>query len=130
MKKKILIVDDQADIASLLTSVIMRAKIDAKMIICTSLHGAIAALKKDGPFDLVITDFNIPAGNEGAQVTQTAKALYDGIPVIVMSGKMESHGDEIHQLCRADAYLAKPFQMGEIVKATKRLLGLPVPDKA
>ncbi len=125
-----MIVDDEAMIAGLLTSFIMNAKIDAHMQICTSLPQAIAALKRDGPFDLVITDFSIPSGNEGAEITQAAKALYLNIPVIVMSGGMLSREREIHDLCNADAYVAKPFQMGEIVEPIKRLLDLPVTTMA
>jgi CheY-like chemotaxis protein len=125
--KRILVVDDEPGLAILIASILKRALgNNGEAIASTNLSEAMSILKNQGPFDLVITDFNIPSGSEGAQITQAAKALYANIPVIVMSGRMEAQRQQIHELCNANEYVAKTIlDWNEFVGTVKHLLQLP-----
>jgi DNA-binding NtrC family response regulator len=126
--KKILIVDDELGIGELLMDIISSSGIEADLRICRTCSDALVALREKIPFDLVITDFSIPHGHEGALITQAAKDLNADIPVIVMSGMMEVSRQEIHELCNANEYVAKPFtDFDALTDMIKNLLGLSVP---
>jgi CheY-like chemotaxis protein len=120
---EILIVEDEPGLGDLIARFIKLKGVRANTTVCTKASDAHAELRNKR-FDLVITDFNVPTGSEGAEITQAAKALYN-IPVIVMSARMEASQQQIHELCNADGYLAKPIMdWSGPIAMIKRLLHL------
>ena len=81
-KKKILVIDDEQDLAVLLK---MNLEGTGKFDVVNAFTGQEGVDKaKETAFDLVITDFNMPDMN-GEQVIDTLKNMSPSIPVLLFS---------------------------------------------
>lgn len=122
--KRILIVDDEEAVAELICGIIRELIPGVEIIREIDLEGANNALEEKGPFDLIMTDFNLTkGGTEGAKVTQLTKIIYPDVPVIVVSGSLQDDEDRIRRMCAADSYLAKPFYIVELIATISIHLG-------
>lgn len=117
--KKILIIEDQKDIAKLLG---LRLKA-AGYTVATSLDGqaGMQQVAKVNP-DLIITDLALP-GIPGSTVVRLLKASdqYKHIPIIMLSAFVSdsmSAGVEVP----ADFYIRKPYQAEELLAKIRELL--------
>lgn len=72
-------------------------------------------------FDLIITDLAMP-GIDGVQFMTEAKKVFPDIPVIVMTGYSERCTPEEALRLGAFAYVAKPFNIPEVVSTIERAL--------
>jgi two-component system response regulator HydG len=72
-------------------------------------------------FDLIITDLAMP-GIDGVQFMTEARKVFPDIPVIVMTGYSERCTPEEALRLGAFAYVAKPFNIPEIVSTIERAL--------
>jgi two-component system response regulator HydG len=72
-------------------------------------------------FDLIITDLAMP-GIDGVQFMTAAKKVFPDIPVIVMTGYSERCTPEEALRLGAFAYVAKPFNIPEVVSTIERAL--------
>ena len=72
-------------------------------------------------FDLIITDLAMP-GIDGVQFMTEAKKVFPDIPVIVMTGYSERCTPEEALRLGAFAYVAKPFNVPEVVSTIERAL--------
>ena len=86
--KKVLIVDDEADICELIEITLMRMDIASKSAL--TLADAISLLGAES-FDLCLTDMNLPDGN-GIDLVEHIQQNYSDLPVAVITahGNMES----------------------------------------
>ena len=75
-------------------------------------------------FDLIITDLAMP-GIDGVQFMTEARKVFPDIPVIVMTGYSERCTPEEALRLGAFAYVAKPFNIPEIVSTIERALRPP-----
>ena len=66
-------------------------------------------------FDLLVTGIEMPFV-DGMALTSAVKDVYPNLPVIIMSGSPEQEGH------RADAFIAKPFDIKELVRIIRQLL--------
>jgi DNA-binding NtrC family response regulator len=75
-------------------------------------------------FDLIITDLAMP-GIDGVQFMTEAKKVFPDIPIIVMTGYSErcTPGEALR--LGAFAYVAKPFNIPEVVSTIERALRPP-----
>jgi len=107
--KKILIVDDDSTIRSLLEDLLDVSDFETYSV--DSAEQALSMLKIK-PFDIVITDHEM-GGMDGSQLAQLIKSLYPEIFVIGISGNQTSS----HFLAAgADVFLAKPLNFNELLK--------------
>jgi len=128
-RKKILVVDDEADVTDLVAY-----HLRAKGFHVETLNDATASLAKARHFlpDLVILDIMMPHLN-GLQVCRLFRSepKLARVPVIFLTAKAESH-DRIEGLeTGADDYLPKPFSPKELVlrvEAILRRLAAPPPS--
>lgn len=116
--KKILIVEDDGDIAELL-SLHLR---DEGYEITHAADGnlGVAHLEKGG-WDALILDLMLP-GVDGLEICRRARNMTRYTPIIIISAR----SSEVHRVLGlelgADDYLAKPFSMLELVARVKALL--------
>jgi two-component system response regulator YesN len=100
----ILVVDDEEAICFLVTAMIRHGYPKSKSTGVYSLAEALDFLDHN-PVDLVVTDFNIPVGNEGAVIARKTRELWPKAKVIVMSGNVDDAREKCGEM--ADGYLAK-----------------------
>src|SRR5215831_5745545 len=110
---RILIVEDDADIAELVRLYLERAGHRAEVI--ASGDEAVKRVRHDPP-DLVVLDVMLP-GLDGLTICRAirAHAATAGIPIIILSARADE-SDRIHGLeLGADDYVTKPFSPKELV---------------
>ena len=114
MSKRILIVEDEKALASLLSDY-LTADGFAVETHANGRSGLQAALS--GSFDLVLLDLMLP-GMDGFEVCRALRARSD-VPVLILSARRED-GDKIRGLgLGADDYIVKPFSPAELVARVK-----------
>ena len=110
-----LIVDDHADFRLLLTKRL--TKLGIKVRQAQDVVEAFANLAKDGPADLIISDYKMP----GASGTEFLEALRESkftMPFILVSAEIALPSAEVKQRGIA-AFLRKPFSSEELENAIK-----------
>jgi signal transduction histidine kinase/CheY-like chemotaxis protein len=73
------------------------------------------------PVDLLVTDYAMP-GMSGTELTQSARRLQPGLPVILITGFAQPAINATHPQQKADAVLHKPFQPQELTERVEILL--------
>ena len=126
--RRILVVDDDADIQVLTRTVLASAKYD----VSTASNGrqAIEAIRAS-TFDLVLLDVNMPemTGWETLRLLRADPVLAD-LPVVMFSVKGEIR-DKVHAMQEgAIDYITKPFVVDELLARVKRLLQPSDPPRA
>ncbi len=113
-KRKVLIVDDDAEIVELLTDVLDK---DGRFELKTASSGYEAgmATERFQP-ELILLDYMLPDVN-GNIVCQTIKKnpQFENIKIIIISGVVKQ--DEIEQLLKSGAedFIRKPFDINELI---------------
>lgn len=119
MANKVLIVDDDDAVLTMLYKVIRSNGIDADT--CSSGEDALAQVAKQ-TYDLILLDINMQ-GIDGFQVVETLRKQGIQTPIIILSGRVEDY-DLLYGLdIGADDYITKPFNpiiVGAKVKALIR----------
>lgn len=120
MPKKILVVDDKANIVLSLEFLMKQAGYDVR----TASDGeeALAAIDADPP-DLILLDVNMPTKN-GFEVCETVRARNEWSQIRIIM--LTAHGRDIERekglALGADDYLTKPFAIREVVSKVQELL--------
>jgi len=120
MGKRILIIDDEIDILSLLT--IRLEAIGYEVLKAASAEEALSLLEKNKP-DLILLDLLLPQ-MQGEEVCQRLKSdlkLKD-IPVIIITANIATVNETIKKIC-ADDYILKPFEPEELLFKIKKFIG-------
>lgn len=120
-KKKILVVDDELDIVSMIK---MRLEANGfEVLTAADGNTAYAKAKSDNP-DLIILDLMLP-GIDGYQVCRLLKfdEKYRHIPIIMLTARSQQEDREWGQKVGADYYLTKPFEPKELLGKIKELIG-------
>lgn len=116
-QKKILIVEDDGDIADLLTLHLHDEGYDITH--ASDGHQGVALLE-NGDWDALILDLMLP-GIDGLEICRRARNMARYTPIIIISAR----SSEVHRVLGlelgADDYLAKPFSMLELVARVKAL---------
>lgn len=120
--KRILIVDENADLASLVADT--AARFGAESVVCANGRDALSAVAA-GRFDAALLDLPL-ADVRGSEVLRALSSA--GIPPIAVSGVYRGPraADEVRKLGAREFY-EKPFEVLEIVRAIGRLLDVRIP---
>ena len=120
-KKKVLIVDDDAEIVELMVDILVR---DGRFEIKTAASGYEAGISTEQfrP-DLILLDYMLPDVN-GNVVCHTIKKNpeFENIKIIIVSGVIKR--DEIDQLLKtgAEDFIKKPFNIAELTDKITEVL--------
>ena len=125
----VLVVDDEEPIRKLIYKVIRRIDPDADIVSVDSGDAAVINMtEKEEPYDLVITDVEMPLGMfDGIDVLCQAKEISKQTIVFVCSGNPESRNaalrEKVFEQSR-DVYLGKPFLISELINFIKEAFPL------
>lgn len=103
---------------------------DLRLVFCTMLNElgfaatsasnadeALALLHTAGPFDLMLTDVNMPGSVDGSVLAAMARRLFDRLLIIVVTAEPRQNLGELpHDV----AVLAKPFYLRELAAQIDR----------
>ena len=123
-KQKILIVDDDNNIAELISLYLTKECFDTKIV--NDGEEALLAYKTYSP-NLILLDLMLP-GIDGYQVCREIRAK-DNIPIIMLSAKGEVFDKVLGLELGADDYIMKPFDSKEMVARVKAVLRRYQPSK-
>ena len=108
---KVLLIEDEAKIASYVTKALMRAGHTVNAI-ADGQAGLITATSD--PYDVIILDLGLP-GRDGMEILGAVRERSISTPVLILTARGDVK-DRIAGLNRgADDYLAKPFSMEELL---------------
>lgn len=116
-KQKILIVDDDVNIAELISLYLTKECFDTKIV-----HDGEAAIKEFGSYkpDLVLLDLMLP-GIDGYEVCREIRKN-SKVPIIMLSAKGEIFDKVLGLELGADDYVIKPFDSKELVARVRAVL--------
>ena len=120
MSKRVLIVDDEANI--LLSLEFLMKQAGYEVVTAGDGDAAIAAIRESAP-DLVLLDIMIP-GRNGYEVCEWLRADtgHTGPAVVMLTARGRDIEREKGLSLGADAYVTKPFSTREVSDTVKRLL--------
>lgn len=116
-RQKILIVDDDSNIAELISLYLMKECYETRIV--GDGEAALAAVNTFEP-DLILLDLMLP-GMDGYQVCREVRSSKD-IPIIMLSAKGEIFDKVLGLEMGADDYMEKPFDSKELVARVKAVL--------
>ncbi|MCH8083649.1 MAG: response regulator [Myxococcales bacterium] len=127
--KRILIVEDSPTMRALLNSALEGLEIPVKITEASSGFEALRCLPRE-PFDLIVTDINMPDIN-GLELVSFAKSndAYRSIPLIIVSTEGADRDRERGLELGADAYLVKPFEAEYLREVVVDLLSRGMPSE-
>ena len=119
-KSKILIIEDEPDIAETITYNLQRE--GYKTLSCRDGEAGLSRVRTDNP-DLVILDLMLP-GMDGLEVCRQVKSdpVTRSTPIIMLTAKSEEPDVLLGLEIGADDYIAKPFSTRELIARIKVVL--------
>ena len=123
-KQKILIVDDDENIAELISLYLTKECFDTKMV--HDGESALTAFDEYAP-NLILLDLMLP-GIDGYQVCREIRTR-SSVPIIMLSAKGEVFDKVLGLEMGADDYMIKPFDSKELVARVKAVLRRYQPAK-
>ncbi|MRH42885.1 response regulator [Aquibacillus halophilus] len=118
MKQKVLIVDDEESIVTLLKYNVERAGYDTDV----AYNGLDALIKAtEESFDLIILDLMLPE-LDGTEVCKRLRQKQIETPILMLSAKDDEFDKVLGLELGADDYLTKPFSPKEVLARIKAIL--------
>ncbi len=90
-------------------------------VVCAASGTEALSVLTDPEIDIAIIDVNLPGRIGGLGVLREARRTNPGLKAVLISGRPPAERDLEPQ----DAFLAKPFRLGELLDLLDRLLGTP-----
>ncbi len=72
-------------------------------------------------FDLLMTDLAMPGGS-GIELAHQLEAVAPGLPIVLMTGRLEPHLEQVAREAGIRLVLPKPFQWHEIARVVRRAM--------
>lgn len=118
MGKRILIVDDESSIVTLLKFNVEQAGFESDVA-----YDGLEAVKKaeEGNFDLIILDLMLPE-MDGTEVCKHLRSNKIDTPILMLTAKDEEIDKILGLELGADDYLTKPFSPKEVIARIKAIL--------
>ncbi len=113
-KKRILIVEDERDIAEILCYNVQKQGYEAEV---ASDGEKGLALALSGTFDLILLDVMLPK-MDGFEICRRVRSRLE-TPIIMLTAREEEHDKIMGLDLGADDYMTKPFSLGELISRIK-----------
>ncbi len=119
--KRILVVEDEPDLADLLIQYLKHE--GYSIMVALDGKDGLERAKEEHP-DLIITDVMMPK-LDGFHLCRLLKfdANFKNIPIIMLTSRGEGEAKQTGTSVGADAYLTKPFESEELLATIRKLLG-------
>jgi len=119
-KKRILIVDDEKGIVDLLKK---RIEQEYEVLVASDGQEGLNMARDERP-DLVVADVMMPR-LDGYHMCRLLKfdENYKDIPVIMLTSREHERDRQTAREVKADAFITKPFNGGELMTSIRNLLG-------
>lgn len=114
--RKILVMDDEADIRDLVGLMLAPRGID--IVKAADWSEGMTALRDHADIGLVLLDLTLPGASKTP--VDAMHAIRPGTPVVIMSGYGAAHGNRLHGEHRPAAFLQKPFRPGTLFETVER----------
>ena len=126
MSASVLIADDDPNISRALSFLMQREGHQVRTV--ADGQQALAAIAEMAP-DVVLLDLMMPRGN-GYDVCRTLRAnrSYDDIRIVMLTAKGGEADRLVGMDLGADAYITKPFAIGEVVRCVSEVLARQQPQ--
>ena len=120
MSKKILLVDDDKEIVTLMQKSIKAAGF--QVAVAQNAKSAMEVVE-EGNVDLLVLDIMMP-GLDGTKLCWVLKegTKYQDIPIIIVSGKAKQDVKKLANEVGAEAYIPKPFEPQELLSKINELV--------
>ena len=122
MAKRILVADDSASMRQVVSFTLRQAGYE----VVTANDGveATSKLDTDGPFDLVLTDLNMPA-MDGIGVIRAVRAhpRCRFVPVVMVTTESAATKKAEGRAAGATGWIVKPFQPEQLLAVVAKLIG-------
>ena len=117
MKKNVLIVEDDIDIANLVKLQLVELNCDVDMA-----HDGLQGLElfKSGQYDMIILDIMLPEMN-GLDICKAIRNMESYVPILMLTAKSTELDRVLGLELGADDYLSKPFSLLELSARIKAL---------
>jgi DNA-binding NarL/FixJ family response regulator len=119
--ERVLITDDHPMVRDGLRAVISVAFDAAEIFEAASLDEAIAVIEREGDFDLVMLDVNMP-GTSGVGGLTTLRQRFPALPVVIVSAASDRGLVGAALAAGASGFIPKSLRRGAIVDALKAVL--------
>ena len=121
MRKKVLLIDDDAVLSRLISVRLRGAGYDVA-VACDGVQ-SISAVRRERP-DVILLDIGLPGG-DGYTVLKRLKAIVhvSAVPIIVVSGRAAETDAERMLAAGADDYFQKPVDLDRLADRMRELLG-------
>jgi DNA-binding response OmpR family regulator len=117
MMRKVLVVEDNPDIAKLVS--LHLRDLDCEVALAADgLRGLDEARARR--YDLIILDLMLP-GMEGLEVCRRLRGETDYTPILMLTAKSSEVDRVVGREIGADDYLTKPFSIGELIARVKAI---------
>jgi two-component system, OmpR family, alkaline phosphatase synthesis response regulator PhoP len=118
VRKRVLIVDDEPQIAEIVQIYLEREGLAAQS--CATVAEALSALEGGAP-DLLVLDVTLPDGS-GLDVLRAASVPGARVPTIMLTARADEADRIVGLEMGADDYVTKPFSPRELVARVRSLL--------
>lgn len=119
MKKRILIIEDEAIVARDIEQILNNHNYKVTGIVSSA--NQVIELFDNKKTDLVLCDINLGKGKSGIDIARTLKAIKPDIYIIFLSAYSDEHTVSKAFDVVPDAYLTKPFSEEQLIVAIKRV---------
>ena len=121
MAKRVLLAEDEANIAESITFLLERAGFE--VTVESNGRKALDFVLTETP-DVLVLDVMLP-GLDGYEILRNLRAdpRSETLPVLMLTAKGQREDREMALKCGADLFITKPFSNAEIVAAVRSLAG-------
>lgn len=118
LSMKILLAEDEKDLSNAITKVLELSKYE--VVQAFDGEEALEYLQENS-FDGVILDVMMPK-KDGFEVVKTMREKKDSTPVMILTARSDTDDKVMGLDCGADDYLAKPFEVKELLARLRAIL--------
>ncbi len=117
---KILLVEDDDLIRQLLSEAM--GDLDMTPALAASGEEALDLLDQNEPFNLLITDIQLPGSVDGLDIARVARSKTPGMPIIFTTGQPDRMAQ--WKSGPGDVFIPKPYRPSDIIAAIRQLTNL------